>query len=157
MNNSMRKMDFWSKAAAFLALGYAIGGKPFSYIGVPPIKLFIGEICLASFLFFKWRDVFRQWFTALIETVPFSGVAWCLLLSLFYGIVETARGVYTGYSPLTAIQNLVFNVYPLYIFLGIWAGTRYPELMLKIIRIVAWVVCFYGPAYLLYLHTLPWR
>jgi hypothetical protein len=28
--------------------------------------------------------------------------------------------------------------------------------MLKIIRIIAWVVCFYGPAYLLYLHKLPW-
>ncbi len=157
MNTSLKKMDAWSKIAAFLTLGYALEGKAFSYIGVPPAKLFIGDITLLAFLYFKAKDIYRQWIAGLVHTIPFSGVAWCLLVSLGYGIVEVVRGISVGYSPLVAIQNLVFNVYPLYIFLGIWTGKRYPGLMLKMIRIIAWFTCFYGPAYLVFLHNLPWR
>jgi hypothetical protein len=152
-----KKMDPWSKIAFILTLGYAVEGKAFSYIGIPPAKLFIGDITLLAFLYFKGKDMCHQWFAALVKNIPFSGVAWCLLISLGYGIMEVVRGISTGYSPLIAFQNLVFNVYPLYIFLGIWVGRRYPDMMLKVVRIIAWVICFYGPAYLLFLHNLPIR
>ncbi len=41
-----------------------------------------------------------------------------LLLFILYGGFEVLYGLYSGYSPLTALQNLVFNIYPVYFFCG---------------------------------------
>ncbi len=59
-----------------------------------------------------------------------------------------------GFSPIIAMENLVFNVYPLYLFLGIWLGKRRPELLLRYVQIFAVLFCIYAPAYLLFLHKV---
>jgi hypothetical protein len=156
MNLNPSKVDFWSRWAAFLFVGYCLFGRSFAYIGLPPAKLFIGEASLAAYLLFQTRYVYRRWFGALTANIPFSAFSWFLLLSVFYGVVELVRGVLAGFSPLTAVENLVFNLYPLYIFLGIYAGTRHPDLMRKCIRAIAWGVCIYGPLYLAVLNRLKW-
>ena len=59
-----------------------------------------------------------------------------MLISISYGIFQVIRGVLLGFQPLTAVQNLVFNVYPLYLFVGIWVGKRRPELLLRYVQIL---------------------
>ena len=35
------KWDMWSKWVLFLLVGYALTGRSFSYLGIPPAKLFM--------------------------------------------------------------------------------------------------------------------
>ena len=77
-----------------------------------------------------------------------------LLLSVLYGVFEVMYGLHSGYAPLTALQNLVFNLYPIYFFLGLWLGAENPTMFQKVVRWWAWLLAIYGPAYLLYLHTI---
>jgi hypothetical protein len=153
------KMDKWSLLAAFLLLGYSFGGRTFAYLGIPSAKIFIGDVALAAVIFFHPRAIVGRWVDALTKSVPLSGMAWVLLLFMFYGFSEVVRGVLLGYPPIIAVENFVFNVYPLYLFLGIWAGSRNPDLLLKLVRILAWGSAIYGPLYLLVLSkiqiTLP--
>ncbi len=148
------KWDNWSKWVLFLLLGYAITGRSFSYLGIPPAKLFIGDLTLAAFIFLGPRKLFDRWIKALTTGGPLGPFAWVLLASVGYGIFEVIRGILAGFSPITAIENLVFNIYPLYLFLGIWVGMRRPELLLKYFQLYAICFCVYAPAYFLFLHNV---
>jgi hypothetical protein len=92
--------------------------------------------------------------TALTTGSVFGQFAWSLLLSILYGMFEELYGLFSGYPPLTALQNLVFNIYPVYFFLGLWVGTEHPTLYRKVIRCYAWMLAIYGPAYLLFLNHI---
>ena len=86
-------------------------------------------------------------------------VAWLLLASLSYGIFELVRGILLGFPPLIAAENLVFNAYPIDPFLGIWLGSRRPELLLRFVQVFAICFCIYAPVYMLFLKksafTMP--
>ena len=148
------KWDTWSKWVLFLLVGYALTGRSFSYLGIPPAKLFIGDITLAGFIFLQPRKLFDPWILALTKGGPLSSFAWILLLSIAYGIFEVIRGVLLGFSPITALENLVFNVYPLFFFLGLWLGARRPELLLRYIQTYALLLSIYAPLYLLVLNKI---
>jgi hypothetical protein len=150
----IRKWDNWSKWVLFLLVGFSLTGRSFAYLGIPPAKLFIGDLTLAAFIFLRPRKLFDPWLKALTSGGPLSPVSWMLLISICYGIFEVIRGLLVGFSPLTAIENVVFNVYPLFLFLGIWVGARRPELLLKYIQIFAICFFFYAPLYLLLLHSV---
>ena len=81
-------------------------------------------------------------------------MGWILLISISYGIFQVIRGVLLGFQPVTALENLVFNVYPLYLFLGIWLGKRRPKLLLRFVQIFAILFCIYAPAYILFLDNV---
>ena len=148
------KWDNWSKWVLFLLVGYALTGRSFSYLGIPPAKLFIGDLTLAAFIFLQPRKIFDPWIKALTKGGPISSFGWILLISIAYGVFEVIRGVLLGFSPLTALENLVFNVYPLFFFLGLWLGVRRPELLLRYIQVFAFLFCIYAPAYLLFLDKI---
>jgi hypothetical protein len=150
-------MDFWTKVAFFLLMGYSLFSRAFAYIGIPPAKIFIGEVALAAFICFKPRAIFDRWHDGLTRGGPMGAFAWALLLSLIYGGFEAIYGLLSGYRPVTAFENLVFNVYPLYLFLGLWAGVHRPDLLRKYIRYIAWYSTFYGPLYLAFLGKLKWN
>jgi hypothetical protein len=149
-----RDWDGWSKWVLFLLLGYALTGRSFAYLGIPPAKLFIGDLTLAAFIFLRPRKLFDPWIRAVTKSDPLSPFAWLLLISIVYGIFEVVRGVLAGFSPIIAAENLVFNVYPIFLFLGMWVGKRRPELLLKFVQVYA--ICFtvYAPAYLLFLNKI---
>jgi hypothetical protein len=151
---SSRKWDNWSTWVLFLLVGLSLTGRSFSYLGIPPAKLFIGDLTLAAFIFLRPRKLFDPWIEALTKGGPLGPVAWVLLASIAYGILEVIRGVLAGFSPLIAIENLVFNVYPIYLFLGIWLGMQRPGLLLRFIQVFAICFCIYAPAYLLFLHNV---
>ena len=150
----IRKWDLWAKWILFLLVGLALTGRSFSYLGIPPAKLFIGDLTLAAFIFLRPRKLFDPWLKALTNGGPLGAVSWILLISISYGIFQVIRGVLLGFSPVVAIENVVFNVYPLFLFLGLWVGARRPELLLRYIQVFG--ICFflYAPLYLLFLHNI---
>jgi hypothetical protein len=151
-----RKWDLWSKWVLFLLVGLSLTGRSFSYLGIPPAKLFIGDLTLAAFIFLRPRQLFDPWIKGLTKGGPLGPLAWALLISISYGIFQVIRGVLLGFPPLTAVENLVFNIYPLYLFLGMWLGKRRPDLLLRFIQVFAVLFCIYAPAYLLFLNKLYW-
>ena len=140
----------------FLLGGYLLLGRPFAYIGLPPLKIFIGEISLVAFGFFYPSALFGRISSALTSRSPLSPFTWAFFLSLVYGLLEVLHGIYLGYPPFQAIQTLVFNIYPLYFFIGVWAGLRSPNAMPRFVRWMGWLGGAYGMAYVLILSRLPW-
>ncbi len=147
-------MDPWTKLAFFLLVGYSLFGRAFAYIGIPPAKIFIGDVVLVVLLVFNQRALVNRWFGALMKRTTLSPLSWTLLISVMFGIIEVVYGVLSGNSPLTAIQILVFNLYPLYVFLGIWAGMHWPGMLQKYIRVSAWWTATYGPLCLVALKNV---
>jgi len=151
-----RKSKLWLFIVAFLLFGYLSMNRSFAYLGIPPLKLFIGELVLGAFLLTRPQALFGNWASALLNILPLSGVAWTLYLFLAYGILQFLRGIATGHPPFTAIQNLIFNIYPLYLFLGVWIGLQYPTFLPKFFRLFAWWHGLYGIVYILILDRVPW-
>lgn len=143
----------WAMLVFFMMLG-SFFGRAFYYIGIPPANIFIGDIVLVLFFVLRPRALCNRWMHALTTDNPFSPFAWSLLLSLLFGMFEVLHGLYAGYPLLTALQNLVFNIYPLYFFLGLWVGAEHPTLYRKVIRCYAWMLAIYGPAYLFFLDHI---
>jgi len=150
----MPHMRWWAAIAATLVCGYGLFGRAFAYIGLPSLKLFIGDVVLAAFIVVCAAAIISPWLHGLIHSTAFSGAFWALLCFLFYGLVELARGILLEYPPLTAMQNLVFNIYPLYLFIGLWASSAYPEMLGKIVRGMIWASCTYGVIYFLFQSQL---
>jgi hypothetical protein len=73
---------------------------------------------------------------------------------MLYGIAQVIYGVLLGYSLFTALQILVFNICPVYMFLGIWVGMRHPETVRKYNQFIAWFTVFYAPIYFIFLKNL---
>ncbi len=109
----------WVYVIGFLILGYLSMGRSFAYLGIPSLSLFIGEVVLGAFLFLHPGAFVGKWLGALVRSSPLSGLAWAIYLFVGYGIFQLMRGIILGYTPLTAIQCFVFNIYPLYIFIGL--------------------------------------
>ena len=146
-------MNGWAKLVFFMMIG-SFWGRAFYYLGFPPAKIFIGDIVLFLFFFLRPRALCDRWMNALTTDSVFGPFSWLLLLSILYGMFEVIYGLFSGYPPLTALQNLVFNIYPVYFFLGLWVGAQHPTLYQKIIRYYAWILAIYGPAYLLFLDRI---
>ncbi len=149
----LSSMHGWTKWLFWMLIG-SFFGRTFYYIGFPPAKMFIGDIVLVLFFLFCPREFCDRWFSALTKRSAFGPFAWLLLLSMLYGLSEVLYGIYLGYPLLTTLENLVFNLYPAYFFLGVWVGTDHPTLYQKVIRCYAWMLAIYGPLYLLYLHNV---
>ena len=65
------------------------------------------------------------------------------------------RGILLGFTSLVATENLVFNVYPIYLFLGIWLGRRRPpDSYCDLSSAFSICFCVYAPAYMFFLHKL---
>jgi O-Antigen ligase len=142
----------WRHIALVLVVGYACIGRSFAYLGLAPAKIFIGEISLIAFAFTQPNSAFGRWTASLISCDGLSNLGWAYLIFLQYGILELLRGLSFGYDRVQCIQNLVFNVYPLFLFLGIHVGLADPGFLRSLVRAQAWVCGVYGTAYLLFLH-----
>jgi hypothetical protein len=148
-------MNGWTKWVFLMLFGSAIG-KAFYYIGVPPAKIFIGDVFLFLFFALRPRESWGEWARALMRKGEFGAFSWILLISALYGVLEVICGLYYGYPLLSALEILVFNIYPAYFFLGLWCGGNHSTLIRKVMRSYGWWLAIYGPAYLLYLHKIPW-
>jgi hypothetical protein len=153
-------MALWARVWSLLLLGYLLFGRSFAYLGIPP--LFIGEMVLGAFFLSRPGAVLGRWVSWLAarRVNPLSSLAWSLTILLFYGLFQVLFGLRKGHDLLYTLQNLAFNVYPLYLFLGLAVGLRYPSLLRKAIWWLAWFNGIYGVLYVLILDRidlfLPW-
>jgi hypothetical protein len=138
-----QKTDVWTKFAIVQLCGCWFLGKIFAVVGGP----------LVALLFFN-RNLCQSLYRALTRRDPLSFVSWTLLVSIMYGVCETVYGVLSGHDPVTALQILVFNFCPLYLFLGIWAGARRPGFLQGFIKFTFWYGTVYTFVYFLVLRNL---
>ncbi len=145
----------WLKVAAALLLGYLCLSRTFAYIGVPQWSVFISEIVLV--LFFLCGPTFRgsAWTPMVRKERALKRLAIIYAAFLGYGILQVDHGIGAGNPPLTAMRDLAFNYYPLYVLLGIWAGAQ-SEALPKLLRGFAWFNGIYGVLYLLVLNRREW-
>lgn len=151
----MSMARFWGRVWLLLLLGYSVFGRSFAYIGVPSLKLFIGEVTLAGFLLTAPHRSLRTWLASLVRHTNFSKIAWSLYLFLGYGLFEVGRGLLYSHATVTTLQNFAFNYYALFIFLGFWVGRSQPDRLYRAIRWLAWVNGLYGLAYIFILNRVP--
>jgi hypothetical protein len=145
-------MSGWPNYIIFLVVGYATMSRSFAYLGIPPLKLFIGEVSIAAFLVLHPRAVFDRWLYALGQWNPLTGFAAALTVFLLYGLVEVARGLDNGYRSIIVLQSLAFQYYPICFFIGIWVGLRQAAVLPRLIRILAWVNGIYGLLFIVILN-----
>jgi hypothetical protein len=149
----LSSMHGWTRWVFFALIG-SFFGRSFFYIGIPPAKIFIGEVGLVLFVLLRPRELFDRWIRGLTRGGDFGPFAWLLLMLVLYGGFEVLYGIHSGYPVLPALEELVFNIYPVYFFLGLWIGTSHPTLLQKLIRTWAWMLTIYGPLYLLVLGNI---
>lgn len=146
----------WPNAVAFLIVGYLGLGKPFAYLGLPWVSLYVGEIVLAAFLLWGPKTSQGSWLRLTRRIPPLKRFEWLLTLTLIYGAFEAFRGILQGYPALTALRDTAFNYYPIFLFLGIWIGLRDIDFLGRVVHILAlWAGC-YGLAYVLFLNRILW-
>jgi hypothetical protein len=144
----------WPKIVAIVLCGFLIFGRSFAYVGIPPAKMFVGELLLGTFTLLRPRDVLGRWISAIMRPSALSGCSIAILMFLLYGLAQLFRGIANEYSPITGIQSFVFHLYPLYIFIGIWTATRRPDLLSRVVPVVAWLHGLYGLLYMTVLTNL---
>jgi hypothetical protein len=145
---------FWSATAGFILIGYLCMTRSFAYLGVRPVNLYIGEIVLGLFLLTKSGVIIWRWLGSLITGVRLSQFSWVYYFFLSYGVIQVLRGMTLGYSSVTAFQVLVFNIYPLYIFIGLYLSSRYSAYLGKFLRLLAWCNGIYGITYIAILNPM---
>jgi len=134
----------------FLVIGYLTMGRRFAYLGQSPI--FIGEVSLGTILLARYRALIGTWAAALMRPSPINAVAWLIFVAGFYGTIAALRGFAAGYDLMVILKLLVLHTYPLFFFVGVWAGYRRPELLARVIRWLAWTVGIYGVLYIFVLQ-----
>ena len=136
-------LDMWSKLVVLYMWGSLFLGKASAYVG----------LALGGLLLFGPRVLWDRWYLALTRrSDPLNKTAWALMVSLAYGFAQVIYGVLQGYPLFTALQILVFNLCPVYLFLGIWVGMRHPGTVRKYIRFMALCIVIYTPIYFLFLR-----
>jgi len=154
--NPAQIRDKWPNLAGLLVVGYLGMGKPFAYLGLPGISVYVGEMALAAFLLFGPRTKQGRWLGLVQRVRQLKRFERLLLLLLFYGGFEALRGILRGYPALTAARDTAFNYYPLFLFLGIWVGLCDRDFLRRVVRMLAlWAGCF-GLAYVLFLNRASW-
>jgi hypothetical protein len=131
---------------AVMLVGYMSMSRTFSHIGISPI--YLSEIVLAIFIFTRPRVLVFPWIGNLVKSQPLSLLSWTVFLSIALGVLQCVRGIGLGYDKATVIKCLVFNLYLLFLFLGIWIGKRHPEFLPRLIRFLGWFHGIYGVLHL---------
>jgi ABC-type glycerol-3-phosphate transport system permease component len=141
----LRGLDGWTKVVLLVLIGTMFIGKASVYV----------ELAFGGFFLLSSRLLWDPWYNALTRRQRgLDWIGWPLLISLLYGFGQVIYGSLQGYSLVTALQILLFNIYPVYLFLGIWVGFRHPDMVRTYIRWVAWYTAFYTPVYYLFLNKL---
>jgi hypothetical protein len=137
-------------------MGYLCLSRAFAYLGVPAWKIFISEAVLAMFLIAGPEFNLGAWPWVALRLPVMKRFLIVYGLFFGYGILQVIHGILAGNPLFTALRDLTFHYYPIYLFLGLWAGLLCPDLLPKLLRGFAWFNGIYGILYLLVLDRIPW-
>jgi hypothetical protein len=135
-------------AAVVLLVGYIAVGRTFAQIGIPQLNLFLAEVALVGALAFpSARRTMRWWFSRLVAPGRLHGLVWLTALFLGYGVLLFLVAVVSGVGPIPAAKNLAFNFYVVFIPIGVWLGTQFPDLLQRLNRVLpyAMIAWIFGP------------
>ena len=145
MLRKLRNLDGWTKVVLFVFFGSMFLGKASVYI----------ELAFGGLLLLSTRLLWDRWYNALTRPQhELKGIGWPLLVSLIYGFAQVIYGILLGHSKITTFQILLFNIYPVYLFLGIWVGSLHPGFVRAYVKWMAWYIACYTPIYYLFLNKL---
>ena len=137
--------DFWTKLVVVFLWLSTLLGKGSAYIG----------LSLGALLLFSTSALWDRWFKALTRKEDLLHLwSWALLVSLLCGFCELFYGLMQGFPLLTALEILVFNLCPVYVFLGIHVAGKHPGIARAYIRYSAWFAVVYAPLYFLFFNKL---
>jgi hypothetical protein len=145
----------WTIATVGVVAGYMVFQRAFAYLGVPGTPIFISEILLLAFVVLHPEASLQRFTGALMRPNVLGPFAWAVFASIAYGLILVARGVAEDYPLRVTFQEIVFNVYPLYVFLGLWVAQKEPRLLERFMLDVAWLNGIYGIAYIVVLNNVP--
>lgn len=155
-----RKSKFvltWLVLARILIIGYNTAGRTFAYIGIWQLKIFLGEVVLAVFMWRKHR-AFDWFFLRARRNRYVELLRAALIIFLLYGVVSLLVGYYNQPKNMfAAFQNFAYNYYSLYLIIGAWIGVNYRLDMRKLALIFGWVHGIYGTAWVLLLNKFGWE
>lgn len=117
----------------FVLAGYAIFGKGFAYVGVPP--LFIGEITLVLGILALMAS--RSWI-AMLMTVP----SLMLLAFMSWVLVRTVPGI--PVHGFDALRDSVIALYGAFAFIIIALLLQKPDRLGRLLGSYSWFALFYG-------------
>lgn len=144
-----------------ITIGYLTLTRSFSYIGVVPAGIYLGEVLLACFAIFKPKSIWTRLFGPLVRAgYPVAMFSWALFFAGAYGALQVLRAVLDQSSLVTPLRLFAFTYYMLFVFIGIWWGLNDRQALNRLIVVLAWWNAAYGVAYLLLLNrfemVLPW-
>ncbi|MEX0679227.1 MAG: O-antigen ligase family protein [Pirellulales bacterium] len=140
-----RRTDPFVLLAGVLLFGYLLMSRTFAHWGIGP--LYVGEMALAAYLVARPASLAEPWLRSLAVPTRLSTFSWWLTISLAYGAFECVRGLIMG-SPLLVGEIAVIHLYPLYVLPGLWVGRRHPNVLSRLIPILAWCHGVYGLAFI---------
>src|SRR6267142_6077888 len=146
----------WPRIASVLIVGYLSLSRAFAYLGIPAWKVFVSEVVLGFLLLCGPRLETRRWLWVVLKIPNLRRFMTWYGLFLAYGVMQVFRGIWQGNPPLIAVRDLAFNYYPIYFFLGLWAGLMRPDLLPRLIRGFAWFNGIYGVLFVLFLNRVEW-
>ena len=132
-------------AGLVVVVGYLTLGRPFAYLGIAQLNLFLAEILLlVSVVWRETRVAWIEFWRWLIQGGRAHVLCWAIVFNLLYGIFQFARGAATGLNVLDGAKELTLNYGPFFIVLGIQLGRWSPSLMARTMLCIAWVNATYG-------------
>jgi hypothetical protein len=146
----------WPNIVAFLVVGYFCLSRSFAYLGIPPLNVFVGEIVLAYFLLFGPKTTTGRWTRAAISAPSLRRLRQRFLMLFAFGVFQVVLGAGRGYPLFTAVRDLAFDYYPLYLLLGLCVGLCSPSFLPKVVRLLAWCNGIYGLLFILFLNRVTW-
>ncbi len=148
--------QMWLRIVMLMLLGYFCLGRSFAYWGIPPWRIFIGEVVLAGFLFFGPLAARGPWPWVAMKSPGLRRYTKLLWLLLAFGVFQVLYGIFLGHPLVRVARDLAFNYYPFYFFLGVLVGLQDREFLPKFLRLAAWVNGLYGILFILVLSRIPW-
>ena len=146
VDRSERHYEWLTALVAFLIVGYLAMSRTFAHWGVGP--LYVGELSLIAIVFGKPRVFSSTWGKSSLRSGPISSLATAYYIFLTYGIMQSVWGILLGHSARLALQNLVFHVYPAFLFVGLWVGARHTDVLKSWALPFAWILGIYAAVYL---------
>src|SRR5262249_40910793 len=124
---SSQSLGGFDLLACLLVIGYLLMSRSFSHWGFPPF--YISEVALGAFILAQPASVTQPLLGSLVGPSRISTIGWVLAFSLIYGIVHCLCAITAGPATLAIAEVFVFHIYPLYLLIGMWVGTRQPDIL----------------------------
>ncbi len=133
-------------------VGYLALGRGFAQLGVAGAGLFIGELIVVALLVYRpSRRALLEFVGDLLRPGPAHLLAWATLLFVATGAVSVVVG-WRAEHPIVEIANtFAYTYYVLFVPIGMWLGRAVPDLLHRLIRVLAWANLVYGLLFVAFL------